>query len=465
MSALSHPAITFAPTGGNRAGSDDVRQARDAIEEVARSAGYPGPLGSEAARGFDLRCGRALYGQLRIVTADAANDGVWAFLTCVVVPHLACWRFSRRTAERILGGPRNTFRRLWWRERVLGDDHGERLEQLNEDELVQIMERPSLGGNGRVAGRLCDLFRQLVTTRNDLPRMELMRDATKRLIRLTPSVSLMALDDEALDAVLGDAFESAAAVLTGTEAPSGHVVGGIHPTPIPASEPVAADSGRGENQMADVDPEADVHPSKQAESIEGAKVERSAAPVHAGAGLHVGGENGSFVPLRPRAEPRTPDAPFLADIPLDRLQRAAVEAVERGATNRESVIERVPEIVRCEGNLTRAEGRLVNRVLWTAVRRGWVSEENGTFSSGSVEGGSDHGPLPSWSLSEIANAIMELLDSHPGPHSTATLSDELLNQMGSPDSGPFIEKTVRSVLVSMSARGLIQGDLDSGWSR
>jgi len=94
---------------------------------------------------------------MEIVPADAAEPGVWAFLCCVAVPDLACWRFPGRTRERLLGGPRNALRRLWWRAYVLDRGSREGLSgRLGEDETVQIMERPTLAGNPRVATTLAD---------------------------------------------------------------------------------------------------------------------------------------------------------------------------------------------------------------------------------------------------------------------------------------------------------------------
>jgi hypothetical protein len=233
-SRLSHSLATFAPTGGSRATESKLEEVRDLVYGLATDAGYPTD-GSDATRtAFDRQCAMELYRTMEIVPADAAAPGVWAFLGCVVLPDFVTWRFPRKTPERFLGGHRNAFRRLWWRAYVLGVGDGEDslVRSLAEDEVVQIMERPTLGGNPRVARSLARSFlRALENT--SAGRMELMREAAKRLLRLTPIVSLDALDDSSLadvtDEVVSGALEalgqpepiaarsSSAGVLTRTE--------------------------------------------------------------------------------------------------------------------------------------------------------------------------------------------------------------------------------------------------------
>lgn len=82
---------------------------------------------------------------------DGFNRDVWSYITMRVLPDLALWRWSaKKTDERFIGGAeRSCFQRLWLRSYVLG---GELASQLQEDEAVNIFERPeALGGNRRLS--------------------------------------------------------------------------------------------------------------------------------------------------------------------------------------------------------------------------------------------------------------------------------------------------------------------------
>jgi len=82
---------------------------------------------------------------------DGFNKDVWSYITLRVLPDLALWRWNvNKTDERFLGGSeRSCFQRLWLRSYVLG---GNLASQLQEDEAVNIFERPeALGGNRRLS--------------------------------------------------------------------------------------------------------------------------------------------------------------------------------------------------------------------------------------------------------------------------------------------------------------------------
>lgn len=82
---------------------------------------------------------------------DGFNKDVWSYITMRVLPDLALWRWNvNKTDERFLGGSeRSCFQRLWLRSYVLG---GNLASELQEDEAVNIFERPeALGGNRRLS--------------------------------------------------------------------------------------------------------------------------------------------------------------------------------------------------------------------------------------------------------------------------------------------------------------------------
>lgn len=204
LSALNHPDAEPSATGGHPVDASKLGEVRLAIRGVAERAGYPGPLGG-STQSFDRPCGSTLFELMGIVPADAAEEGVWSFLTLVVVPEIGPWRFPAQAEERLIGRPRNVLRRTWWRAWALGPDL-ERVpdgcEPLGEDESVQIMERPSLGGNRRTARAMQAALWRVEQGGFSVPRSEVMRQLARRLRGTKSHISLDALGDDALHALL-----------------------------------------------------------------------------------------------------------------------------------------------------------------------------------------------------------------------------------------------------------------------
>jgi len=218
-SALEHGATSFYPTRTAEIGTEQLRDLQTAVREIAIDCGYPasGGKGSPALREFDQRCCVLLFEQMRIVVADAANDGVWSFLSLVVLPDVAFWRFpnqrEREDYERLLGRPRNVFRRLWWRAHNVGPELGGR---LLEDEAVGILERSSIGGNPMVARAIAGEHLRRIEMDLAVQRTELLRDAMKRFRRLAAVVSLGGLSAAELNALAAEVFEASVIALAST---------------------------------------------------------------------------------------------------------------------------------------------------------------------------------------------------------------------------------------------------------
>jgi hypothetical protein len=200
LGALDHPDTAPSATGGHPASTDKLRDIQSAIREVAKKAGFPKSIAG-STQTFDRPCGSALYRLMDIVPADAAEEGVWSFMSVILVPEIGPWRFPRRPEDRILGRPRNVLRRLWWRAWALGPDleiAPGGCEPLGEDESVQIMERPSLGGNRRSARALQDALWRAELAGLPIPRSELMRQLARRLRATKSHISLDSVDDRSL---------------------------------------------------------------------------------------------------------------------------------------------------------------------------------------------------------------------------------------------------------------------------
>src|SRR4051812_11079163 len=76
----------FAPTGGHRVELPQLIRLAEQLREVAAQAGFPEPLASGDARRrgstFDSHAAALLLEQMKITPAEAAKQGVWAFLSC-----------------------------------------------------------------------------------------------------------------------------------------------------------------------------------------------------------------------------------------------------------------------------------------------------------------------------------------------------------------------------------------------
>lgn len=219
--ALTHPDVSYAPTGGHRVESGHLAELKGQLHTAARSVGYPGSATEIERRTFDAISGRILYQTMNITPAEGAQSGVWAFLACVLLPDLVRWRFpgseGGTSPERFLGaarGTRNMFGRVWWRASILSDpaatDSLELLTLLGEDELVQIMERPGLAGSPLLARAVGRSFLRTADQYSGITRSDLLRDAMKRLRRLLPIVSFDALDARVLELLVNSVFEQAA---------------------------------------------------------------------------------------------------------------------------------------------------------------------------------------------------------------------------------------------------------------
>ncbi|TWG93056.1 hypothetical protein L615_006600000150 [Nocardioides sp. J9] len=169
-----------------------------------------------------------------MVPAEAGVAEVWNYLTLVLLPDVALWRWPNPNCdpryERLLGKPRNVFRRHWWRAHLLGPELTMR---MREDELVQIVERTAtLGGDPRVARAVAAAFLHAVDTQSievggaptTLKRMQIMRALAKRVLRMARVVALSTLNDEELAALMAELAEltlaAAADAVDGTVVPS-----------------------------------------------------------------------------------------------------------------------------------------------------------------------------------------------------------------------------------------------------
>lgn len=199
---------TYTPVGGQRVETHQLEQLRTDILALAREHGMPNRITEPAI--FEGRGARLLREALPMSANEASHEEVWSYLTCCWLLDVAVWRFGVDADKRRFIGNvnRNTFRRLWWRAEILGPDID--LTKLGEDELVNIMERPTIASDRRLARTVALEFLARVDDGAADSRMQLMREAMKRLLRLTPLMAFQALAEHELRAVVEQCFTAAA---------------------------------------------------------------------------------------------------------------------------------------------------------------------------------------------------------------------------------------------------------------
>lgn len=260
------PATTgWGAIGGAQITLPELRGVRETVLEAARSCGFP-ERGSTADRArFDVVATAALSGCSCLEGGEADRDDAWAFIATILLPDVVAWRFTGRSAERFHGGVRNTFQRLWMRCWALdrgperGAERWQLVEQLTEDALVQLTERPSIGSDSRLARAIAEAW---VATAEQVGRARM--EAVMRIaiidLRIRNEIQfLSALAMDELQQHVSFIFARAA---------------GLEVTEPPVSRPIS-ESTEGLPEIAPIEP---VPPSPDPAR---ASMEETRGPVHA----------------------------------------------------------------------------------------------------------------------------------------------------------------------------------------
>jgi hypothetical protein len=203
--SLSHLQAAPSATGGTPVSAQTLAKLQSGFRQIEDQFGFPELLSLPSQQALDHACGTFLLRSMNIVPADAAEEGVWSFLSLVVLPEFAPWRFPSRTEERLIGRPRNALRRLWWRAWTLGPDLAwapEGCTPLFEDESVQLMERSTVSKNRRTAKAVQNALWRAEKAGITLSRTDLVRLLIPRVRAARSNTCLDALTDESLDELL-----------------------------------------------------------------------------------------------------------------------------------------------------------------------------------------------------------------------------------------------------------------------
>lgn len=207
----SHPAQTFASTGGARATPTTLQGLRDAIVATAQQFGFPNEGAGLVA--FDRALAPVVRELMPMTVGEALTRGVWSFLSLVLAPDVTCWRFGIRNEERWVcrDRTRHMYSRLWWQADILGGDGGV-LEQLSESELNQLLERTTIGGCKPLVRAFASAIVHLAP---EARQRNTVREASLRLLRMTAVIDPWSLDDHHLDRLVQEALQEAMQVTAG----------------------------------------------------------------------------------------------------------------------------------------------------------------------------------------------------------------------------------------------------------
>jgi hypothetical protein len=202
--------VRFAATGGTPVGAARLGELRADLEKLARTHGFCDTSDRNSLAAFDAEVAVWLSQADLFSTGEALRDDIWSFVSAVVAPDIVHWRFGA-AMERYTGGIRNTFQRLWMRGRALdrGPEHPERwklLTELTEDALVQITERPSIGGDPVLARAVAEAWLGASELHGRTAMENIMRRAILGIRIRNEIRSLSDLPSEKLADVLNEMF-------------------------------------------------------------------------------------------------------------------------------------------------------------------------------------------------------------------------------------------------------------------
>jgi hypothetical protein len=414
---------TFAPIGGRQVTEEEISALLLEAMRIATECGFPDDRREESRLRFDRRVARLLHDRMAITANQAADEEIWAHLTAGPLAALAAWRFPGLADERVLGrAPRNTFRRLWWRVEILGQIALDEERGLLEDETVQIMERTALAANPAVARALGDAFQRRLDASPDLRRMELMRDAMKRVNRLTPFILLESLPPDRLSTQLDLVFADATAAISGGDVPP------VRPSRIDlvadehTAEPLAPFVTAGPGISRD----GKASEPESAGSSPGLAEPELRAAVASG-GLATGGYS-------------------VESIPLGLLMQVLVEAVvARGTVGDDDLGAAIADT--CGVEVPRARERLLRKLAWSARGRNQLvyDEATGRWSPGREQPSYDQ-RFGTWTFEQIAQRAAEMLTDDPDPF------DRLLIQIAGEGRAPRVLASVVGTAINEARR-------------
>lgn len=206
-------------SGGSEMSPTDRREFSHELENIARKYGYPDYPDIRSQQAFDRAACRFLreFPIFDKTGGETRRTACWAGLTCLDLPHIAVWRHFTNgkglSRDRLHGGARNFLRRLWLRNKALllsvteGQDPWALIDELSEDAVVQIIERPSIASDPRLASFIGLAWKKFY--HQGVSMEPVMRLATRRIRATSQTRMLTVLDDNSLEQLILDVFDHA----------------------------------------------------------------------------------------------------------------------------------------------------------------------------------------------------------------------------------------------------------------
>lgn len=210
-SSTDHLRAFYHPNYPYQVDTETLERIRGGVELIAIKYGFPGELKSQNdAADFDRETAAFLVRWMGILPVEAAIEEVWNFFTLVLLPHVGVWRYPNKPGDyeypRLIGKPRNVFRKLWWRAYVLGPELSAK---LGEDETVNIMERPSVGGNVALARAIVRSHERIrAESEGRFASSEFLRTAMVRIRSINAVRGLTFLPDDLLQEEIDQVFNN-----------------------------------------------------------------------------------------------------------------------------------------------------------------------------------------------------------------------------------------------------------------
>lgn len=205
VSGAHHPRAYFGIGGSGKVPVSELARLRHEMQSQLSTV-------SNAQRNhdrkFDLLAGAGLAQWFADdLRGQAANPGMWSYLTIAVLPDLAVRRFpldrnGRLSPDRFLAGRRNVFYRAYLRAVVLGPLLNDPEVELFEDDLVGLIDR-NLSSDHRLARIVSE---QIASTPKELPRRDIVREGLKAVQFESRVTELGSLSDAELRALIAELF-------------------------------------------------------------------------------------------------------------------------------------------------------------------------------------------------------------------------------------------------------------------
>jgi hypothetical protein len=212
IASIRHDSAQWGATGGRKVEDSWLANTADQVRDIARELGYPDSGNVNTRRKFDVETAQYLHERMQVApVGELLRKDFWTFVAAVMLPDVSVWRYPDLKIQRLLGGVRNVFWRLWWRAFILDrgssvDDRWWFLEALTEDFLVQVTERPGISSSPRVARALAESWIRMADTTKSAAIEDVGRAAAKYTTAKNVVILLDSLGDRELHQAIDELF-------------------------------------------------------------------------------------------------------------------------------------------------------------------------------------------------------------------------------------------------------------------